>query len=312
MNSELSNKIKAEAQRLGFFACGIAEAAPVDADYARQFRRRVEARTFADMDYMYRNIEMRLDPRLLFPGLRSIVCVALCYAPEQAPPSDHLHLAAYAQGRDYHDVVRQRLHQLVDAMGITSGYRCFVDTAPVLEQYWAWKSGIGWIGRNQQLIIPHAGSMFFLGEIFLDQPLQYDHPMRSHCGNCQRCLEACPTGAIHIDAEEGCATMDAQRCLSYQTIENRNALSPQARHSMGRCFYGCDRCQQACPHNHHAPATQVEEFRPSPQLQAMTDEAWRHLTEDDYRLLFKGSAVKRAKYAGLMRNIRAATGDDQP
>lgn len=163
--------------------------------------------------------------------------------------------------------------------------------------------------RNQQLIIPHAGSQFFLGEIFLDIPLDYDEPMASRCGTCDRCLQACPTHAIHLD-DDGESTMDACRCLSYQTIENRGPLSDEASRALGNCFYGCDRCQQACPWNRFAQPTDVPEFQPSQELMAMTTADWQQLTEDDYRRLFKGSAVKRAKYAGIIRNIAAATADD--
>lgn len=309
MNSEFSNKLKAEARSLGFFACGIAQARPVNDGYARRFLRRVSSRTFADMEYMYRHVDLRLDPRLLVPGVQSIVSLALPYAPAVEVPRDELHLAAYALGKDYHDVMRQRMQLLVARLGITGGYRCFVDTAPVLEQYWAQQSGIGWIGRNQQLIIPHAGSQFFLGEIFLDIPLDYDEPMASRCGTCDRCLQACPTHAIHLD-DGGESTMDACRCLSYQTIENRGPLSDEVSRALGNCFYGCDRCQQACPWNRFAQPTDVPEFQPSQELMAMTTADWQQLTEDDYRRLFKGSAVKRAKYAGITRNIAAATADD--
>ncbi len=306
MNSEFSNKIKAEAHGLGFFACGIARAQAVDDDYARHFLQRVDNRTFADMEYMYRHVDMRLDPRLLVPGVQSIICLALSYTPAVPLPDDRLHLAAYALGKDYHDVMRQRMFQLVSRLGITSGYRCFVDTAPVLEQYWAQQSGIGWIGRNQQLIIPHAGSQFFLGEIFLDIPLTYDKPMPSRCGICNRCVEACPTHALG-KSDDGTVTMDAGRCLSYQTIENRGQLSAEACRAMGNCFYGCDRCQKACPWNNFAQPNDIPEFQPSEELMAMTTADWEKMTVDDYRRLFKGSAVKRAKYNGLMRNIAAAT-----
>ncbi len=306
MNSEFSNKIKAEALSLGFSACGIARADAVDPSYAQRFLARVSSHTFADMDYMYRHVDLRLDPRLLVPGVQSIVSLALSYTPAVELPEDTLHLAAYALGKDYHDVMRQRMHFLVERLGITQGYRSFVDTAPVLEQYWAQQSGIGWIGRNQQLIIPHAGSQFFLGEIFLDIPLTYDTPMPSRCGNCNRCVQACPTHALMAD-DQGNVTMDAVRCLSYQTIENRGSLSDEACQSMGNCFYGCDRCQQACPWNRFAQPNNVPEFQPSGELMSMTTADWQQMTVDDYRRLFKGSAVKRAKYAGLVRNIAAAT-----
>lgn len=306
MNSEFSNKIKAEALSLGFYACGIARAQAVDPQYARHFLQRVDSRTFADMDYMYRHVDMRLDPRLLVPGVQSIVCLALPYTPAVQIPDSELHLAAYALGKDYHDVMRQRMFQLVERLGITDGYRCFVDTAPVLEQYWAQQSGIGWIGRNQQLIIPHAGSQFFLGEIFLDIPLTYDKPMPSRCGICNRCVEACPTHAL-CASDDGTVSMDAGRCLSYQTIENRGELSEEASCAMGNCFYGCDRCQKACPWNKFAQPNDIPEFQPSAELLSMNTVSWQQITVDDYRRLFKGSAVKRVKYAGLVRNITAAT-----
>ena len=173
-----------------------------------------------------------------------------------------------------------------------------------MEKYWAWRCGLGWIGRNRQLVVPHQGSAFFLAEILLtceadhyDEPL-YDNPLFTGCGACRRCLQACPTGAL---SEEG---LDARRCLSYLTIEHRGALPADVRPLLDECFYGCDRCLRACPHLSKAQGTPVEEFRPSEELLQMTDEDWQRLTPEQYRQLFRGSAVKRAKYEGLMRNIR--------
>lgn len=305
MNSKLSNEIKAEALRLGFYTCGIAPAAPVDKMYADSFRQRIKERSFADMEYMYANTDKRLDPTLLMPGVKSIVSVALNYAPAGRANDGELHLAAYALGKDYHDVIKRRMRQLLDNLGITDGYRCFVDTAPVLEQYWAQQCGIGWIGKNQQLIVPQAGNMFFLGEIFLDRELDYDQPMNNRCGSCHKCIDSCPTHALRLTADGG-VRMDAGRCLSYQTIENRGSLSPEARTAMGNCFYGCDRCAEACPWNRFARPNNLPELQPTPELTAMRTEDWISLTEDEYRKLFKGSAVKRAKFTGLKRNIEAA------
>lgn len=344
MNSRLlSEKIKAEALRLGFFACGIARAEPVDDAYRAWMLQRVERREYADMDYMYRNLDKRLDPTKLMPGVKSIICVALNYAPATRMPEDSYQLADYALGLDYHDVMKRKLRELALAFGwreisinhayqnesadshlapslptegkqdTTPSFRVFCDTAPVAERYWAQRAGIGWIGKHSQIIIPHAGSQFFLGEIFVDLPLAYDTPMTNRCGTCQRCIDACPTKAIRFrhDDAKGIypTTMDAARCLSYQTIENRGELSAEAKEAMGKNIYGCDICLKACPWNRFAQPNSTPEFVPKPDLLAMTIEKWQQLSEDEYRLLFKGSAVKRVKYAGLMRNIKSRESD---
>ena len=196
MNSRyLTEKIKAEAKGLGFFACGIAKAEAVDSDTADGYRRWIADGGHASMHYLADNIDKRLDPRLLMPGVKSIVCVALSYAPAKTIPADQYQIAYYAYGKDYHDVMKQKLHALASACGITT-YRAFCDTAPVLERYWAQRAGLGWIGRNHQLIIPHAGSMFFLGELFVTDTLHYDSPTPNRCGRCHACLDACPTTSI--------------------------------------------------------------------------------------------------------------------
>lgn len=285
------------------------------------------------MDYMANYTEKRLNPCLLVPGTKSIVSLAMNYAPAQTMPETEYQLAAYAYGQDYHDVMKAKLRQLAaliankfegesdsevgendgNSTAITTPktnetseesvgeIRVFVDTAPVLERYWAQRAGLGWIGKNHQLIIPRAGSMFFLGEIFLPYEFDsYDSPMPSRCGNCRRCIEACPTCAI--TDEWG---FDSEKCLSYQLIENRGELSEQAKQSMGTTIYGCDRCQTACPWNKFAIPNTTPEFQPKSELLAMTKADWHNLTIDEYRALFKGSAVKRVKFDGLKRNISA-------
>ena len=255
------------------------------------------------------------------------------YAPAQTMPETEYQLAAYAYGQDYHDVMKAKLRQLAaliankfegesdsevgendgDSTAITTPktnetreepvgeIRVFVDTAPVLERYWAQRAGLGWIGKNHQLIIPRAGSMFFLGELFLPYEFDsYDSPMPSRCGNCRRCIEACPTCAI--TDEWG---FDSEKCLSYQLIENRGELSEQAKQIMGTTIYGCDRCQTACPWNKFATPNTTPEFQPKSELLSMTKADWHNLTIDEYRALFKGSAVKRVKFDGLKRNISA-------
>ena len=293
----MTEKIKAEAKGLGFFACGIAKAEAVDSDTADGYLRWIADGGHASMHYLADNIDKRLDPRLLMPGVKSIVCVALSYAPAKTIPADQYQIAYYAYGKDYHDVMKQKLRALASACGITT-YRAFCDTAPVLERYWAQRAGLGWIGRNHQLIIPHAGSMFFLGELFVTVTLHYDSPTPNRCGRCHACLDACPTSSIISNQ----SSFISSRCLSYLTIEHRGPIT-NSSFLIPNSIYGCDICQLACPWNRFAVPTTEPAFQPSEALLTMTKEKWHNLTEEQYRQLFKGSAVKRAKYVGLMRNI---------
>ena len=338
MSSSLSHKIKAEALRLGFSACGIAKAEPVDAETAQAFRQWLRQGGHATMQYMENYEDKRLDPRLLMPGVKSIICVALNYAPSQPVKG----IANYAIGKDYHDIVKQKLYQLAQILapltpplggspnlteslpqggGREGAFRAFSDSAPILERYWAMKAGLGFIGKNHQLIIPGMGSQFFLGELFVDIELEPDAPCRQHCGSCHRCIDACPTGALapltpplggspnlteslpQGGGLEG--AFHSSLCLSYLAIENRGAIPPEAASKMGHTFYGCDRCQQACPWNAKAIPTSEPLLQPTAELLSMSDEDWQQLSLEQYRRLFKGSAVKRAKYEGLMRNIKA-------
>ena len=314
MSVELSNKIKAEAQRLGFFACGIAKAERVDAETEAHVRKWLADKKYAGMEYMNNYTEKRLDPRLLMRGLKSIVSLAINYAPDKRIPDDQYQIAAYAYGLDYHDVVKMKLRTLATNLGFVPAepedaplldtdkprFRMFCDTGPVLERYWAERAGIGWIGKNKQLIIPKSGSMFFLAELFLDVDLVYDEPIANKCGRCRACLDACPTQAIKENTE-----MDARLCISYQTIENRNEIDDDVKNKLSNNLYGCDICLRACPWNRKSPPTLIEEFAPKPELLAMTKDKWAELTQEQYQKLFKGSAIKRAKFSGVVRNIKA-------
>lgn len=302
-----ADKIKAEAVSLGFSACGIAQVGPVQAAHVNFFEKWLLRGCQADMSYLERNKDKREDPRRLMDEqhAESIVSVALNYYPQRQMPSDGLQLSWYAYGRDYHEVMKEKLYQLLERIREGSGLpvngRVFCDTAPVLEKYWASQCGIGWIGKHTQLIIPHAGSTFFLGELLLDLPVDsYDQPMERHCGTCQLCIEACPVGALKKD--EG---LDARRCLSYLTIENRGEIPQEAAQKMYPYFYGCDRCLKACPHQRFAEPCHEEAFYPKEEILKMSEEEWMNLSVEDYRRLFKGSAVKRAKYEGLKRNLEA-------
>lgn len=313
MSTTLSSDfIKAEARRLGFFACGLSAAAPIDEQRAQRRERWLAGGCHAEMSYLERNEEKRRDPRLLVEGVQTIVSVTMNYytfvRDTEHGGERYIPIARYARGKDYHDVMKRRLHELlhvlIEKYGEQSlaGSRAFVDTAPVDERYWAWRSGLGWIGKNTQLIIPGAGSYFFLGELLLTLPADnHDSPVKNRCGSCRRCLKACPTQAL---SEEG--GLDARRCLSYLTIEYRGEQLPEGTgRKMGKMFYGCDACSDCCPWNRLARPTDEPDFQPSEELLRMTFEDWRTLTLEQYRALFKGSAVKRAKYEGLKRNIAA-------
>lgn len=304
MSSELLNSeaVKAQAHSLGFSACGLARPHDIPSEWAAYYERWLSEGRHAGMSYLQNHQDLRFHPSLLVPGVRTIVSVALNYHPAGGPTQPGL--AWYAQGKDYHIVMRRLLRQLMETVGGRG--RCFVDTAPVLEKYWAWQAGLGFIGRHTQLVIPRLGSAFFLGELFCTQEADtYDTPLTSlnPCGHCQRCIEACPTGAI---SNRG---MDARRCLSYLTIESHDEEIPVwAAPHLAECFYGCDRCLRACPHLHAPSAEPCQEFRPSQELLDMTPQDWQRLTPEQYNTLFRESAVKRARYEGLKRNLKPSEG----
>ena len=299
-----SQAIKAEALRLGFSACGIAPALPVGEEHREALSQWLASDSQADMVYMENHFEKRCNPQLLVEGTRCVVSVALNYYPAQKLPENEYQLAWYAYGKDYHDIMRSKLTALFEYirenLAPSLEGRVFCDTAPVLERYWAERAGLGWIGKNTQLIIPHAGSTFFLGELFLNMEADpYDEPQPNRCGSCTRCLQACPTNAL-----EAPQRLDAHRCLSFLTIENKSGIPASMASKLGNRIYGCDECQRACPWNCFATPCQTPELHPSPALLEMKRQDWHELTEEQYRNLFKDSAVKRAKYSGLMRNIK--------
>lgn len=304
----MEQAIKTFARSLGFTACGIVEAAPVDDATATAFRRWIAEGCHGEMGYMARNVEKRLDPTLLMPGCRSLIVVALSYCPAERIPDTEYQLSCYAYGRDYHEVVKEKLFRLMAFIRQMTGEalpcRAFVDTAPIFERYWAQQAGLGWTGRNHQLIIPHAGSYFFLGIIATSLALHADVPCPNRCGICHRCVDACPTGALATSVST--ITFDARRCVSYQTIEQKSPIPSDISQKLVGRIYGCDTCQRVCPWNRFAQPTAEEAFRPSPELLSMKHADWHHLTPDRYATLFVHSAVNRAGYDGLMRNIRCA------
>lgn len=299
----LSEYIKAKAQEIGFDACGIAEVREAESE-AEHLDRWIAEGCHADMAYMERNRGVRLNPAELVEGARSVISVAMNYYPEKKQPAGAPHVAYYAYGKDYHKVLKHRLSVLwqciTEQLSEETDARAFTDSAPLLERYWAWRAGLGWIGKNTNLIIPGKGSFFFLGEIVTTLRLDYDSPMASRCGTCRRCLDACPTGALTDDRR-----LDARRCISYLTIENRGSIPPQLAARLGDRLYGCDTCQDVCPWNRFARATRCDDFRPSPDLLALCGDDLRDFTREDYERIFAHSAVRRAGYEGISRTIAA-------
>lgn len=294
-------EIKEKAKKTGFDACGIAQVATADSE-ALFFDRWLKEGNHAGMAYMENHREIRLNPAGLVEGAKTVISVALNYYPEQKLPPEAPHIAYYAYGKDYHFVIKEMLDELwsaVTGQTDTGTARFFTDSAPILERYWAWKAGLGWIGKNTNLIIPGKGSFFFLGEIVTTlEADQYDTPQKNRCGSCSRCLDACPTGAL-----EGPRHLNARKCLSYLTIENRGEIPTEQASRLGNRLYGCDTCQEVCPWNRFARPTQIEAFRPKPTLLSLRKEDLKVFSREDYNRIFAKSAVKRAKYEGLIRNI---------
>lgn len=296
-----SDEIKQKALDLGFDACGICRA--TESGEEVRYMQWLQDHWQGGMGYMERNIDKRLDPRLLVEGARSIISVALNYYPPVKLPGKVPQFAYYAYGKDYHEVVREKLRCLFEWIrervpDVTGRY--FSDSAPVLERFWAARAGLGFIGKNTLLIIPGKGSYFFLGELIIDIELDYDEPVTENCGDCTRCLRSCPTNAI-----EEPYRLNATRCISYQTIENKGEIAPEIVPNLRNNVYGCDICQKVCPWNRDAMSHNIPEFMPSDAFLKLDLEQIMEMDEDRWNHIFRQSAVKRAKLSGLKRNASA-------
>lgn len=297
-----SHLIRQEAARLGFAFVGMARAEHMEEE-ARRLETWLHRGLHGEMHYMANHFEMRVDPRKLVDGAKSVVTLLYNYYTErEQTDTEAPKISKYAYGKDYHFVIKHKLKDLLrfisQEIGEVNG-RCFVDSAPVLERDWARRSGLGWVGKNTLLIHPKAGSYFFLAELILDLDLIYDDPIKDYCGTCRRCIEACPTEAI---APEG-YWMDGSKCISYLTIELRDAIPEEFRGKMENWMYGCDICQEVCPWNRFSKPHEEEEFEPHPALLEMSRREWEEITEEVFQEVFRKSAVKRTKYRGLKRNI---------
>jgi len=299
---KISTLIKTSAKELGFSACGIAGAEHLQ-DESGFFKSWLEKGYHAGMAYMNRNVDKRLNPALLNEWAHSVIVVMFNYYPgKESVLNSSYKISKYAYGKDYHDVMKDKLRQLVDIIEDEIGEitaRVLVDSAPVLERAWAKRSGLGWIGKNACLINKEMGSFFFLGTIITNLELAYDKPSElSFCGNCTKCMEACPNGAI---VEPG--IVDARKCISYLSIEHKEEFSSEQEGMLHSCIFGCDICQDICPWNRFAKPHTEPAFLPSPALQQMKDEDWENLNKDKFDELFKGTAVERTGHDCLRRNI---------
>lgn len=301
MDVSVKRNIEQYARGLGFYKIGVAECRPVDVEGADRYDRWISARRHAAMSYLEKYGDVRRDPRLLLDGARSIVMCAMSYyhaLPADASPAMRS-IAMYARGDDYHDIMRGRLEELGQFVKSQLGgeHRACVDTAPLRERYWAVEAGLGFIGLNNQLIIPGAGSYFFLGALLTTVEIEPDMPMRASCVGCGRCLRACPGRAL--DGEGG---VDSSRCLSYLTIEHRGDFADDV--DLKGHLYGCDECQRLCPYNIAAKESPVGEFAPRAAYDTLTPERVLELTQEEFSTIFRRSAIKRTKLAGLQRNAK--------
>lgn len=299
--------IKSFTSQLGFDYCGIARAQPLEED-ARRLEQWLNRGWHGHMHYMERYFDLRIDPTKLVPGAQSVITLLLNYYPQQTQFPDTPHISKYAYGKDYHEVIRKKLHTLLaminEQIGEVHG-RGFVDSAPVLERSWAQRSGLGWIGRNGNLITKQQGSFFFIATLIVDIGLDYDDPfVKDYCGSCRRCIDACPTDAITEQK-----MINGSQCISYYTIELKDQLLPDdKKEQFAGWMFGCDVCQDVCPWNRFSQPAKETEFTPLPEILNFTTKEWEALTEDSFKKIFRHSPLKRSKYQGIRRNLKFLQG----
>lgn len=299
---ELSEKIKREAQELGFSFCGISKAELLSNE-ATKLEEWLKNQKHGEMAYMENHFDLRVNPALLFNGAKSIITLGYNYfSDESQVDSTAPKISKYAYGKDYHKVLKKKLLHFFEWMKLEIGEslagRVFVDSAPLLEKAIAAKAGVGWVGKNSNIINRQLGSFFFLCEIVLDLELNYDAPIKDYCGSCTRCIDACPTQAISEPYK-----VDGSKCISYFTIELKKQIPESYEGKFDNWMFGCDVCQDVCPWNRFSIQNNEPKFKPKAELLKMNKKEWEELTEEVFDKVFEGSAVKRTKYEGLIRNI---------
>jgi epoxyqueuosine reductase len=293
--------IRTEAKRLGFDYVGFSKAAFLE-DEAPRLENWLNNNMHGQMSYMQNYFDKRLDPRLLVPGAKSVISLLLNYFPSENQVDDTApKISKYAYGKDYHIVIKEKLNQLLEFIKENIGEvdgRAFVDSAPVLDKAWAKKSGLGWIGKNSNLINKSSGSFYFIAELIVDLDLEYDGAVKDYCGTCTKCIDACPTDAIIAPY-----VVDGSKCISYFTIELKENIPDDVKGKLENRMFGCDICQDVCPWNRFSKPHQEPLFKANEELLGMKKEDWIELTEETFKRVFKDSAVKRTKFTGLKRNI---------
>ena len=300
--SHYSESIKSKAKALGFLSCGISKADFLEEE-APRLEQWLNQNHHGEMAYMANHFDKRLDPRVLVPGAKSVVSLLLNYhSKEKQTDVEAPKIASYAFGDDYHKVIKDKLKELMSfihqEIGEVQG-RVFVDSAPVMDKAWAAKSGLGWIGKNTNLISKKVGSFFFIAELILDLDLEHDLPATDHCGSCTACLDACPTDALLAPYQ-----IDGSKCISYVTIELKNEIPTDFQGKMDNWAFGCDVCQTVCPWNRFATPHSEPAFNPPDELLSLSKNEWEEMTQEVFSVIFKNSAIKRTKYEGLKRNIK--------
>jgi epoxyqueuosine reductase len=292
--------IKQEAKRLGFDFCGISKADFLEEE-APKLEAWLKAGMHGKMEYMENHFDKRLNPTLLVEGAKSVISLLYNYYPEQTQVTETPKISKYAYGYDYHEVIKEKLKEFLNTLkekiGNVNG-RTFVDSAPVLDKAWAKKSGLGWIGKNANLINKQNGSFFFIAELIIDLDLEYDGPIQDYCGTCTKCIDACPTEAIVEPF-----VVDGSKCISYLTIELKDAIPNEFKNKMDNWAFGCDVCQDVCPWNRFSTPHHEAQFNNQTGLLNLNTDEWHELTEETFNKVFKHSAVKRTKYKGLKRNL---------
>lgn len=295
-----SQLIKAESKRLGFLSCGISKAEFLEEE-APRLESWLNKNHHGQMSYMENHFDKRLNPKLLVDDSKSVISLLLNYFPPEEQNRDSYKISKYAYGQDYHFVIKEKLKELLNTIqsqiGEVSG-RAFVDSAPVLDKAWAAKSGLGWIGKNSNLITQKVGSFYFIAELIIDLELEYDNPTTDHCGTCTACIDACPTDAIVAPY-----VVDGSKCISYFTIELKDNLPIEMKGKFDDWAFGCDVCQDVCPWNRFSKPHNEPLFNPNPELLSFSKKDWEEITNDTFNKVFKNSAVKRTKFEGFKRNI---------
>jgi epoxyqueuosine reductase len=298
--SRYTSFIKSEANRLGFLSCGISKAGFLE-DEAPRLENWLNKRMNGQMSYMENNFDKRLNPTLLVDDAKSVVSLLLNYYPSEFQNPASYKISKYAYGQDYHFVIKEKLKELLFSIQSTIGDvtgRAFVDSAPVLDKAWATKSGLGWIGKNSNLLTRKVGSFYFIAELIIDLDLDYDQATTDHCGTCTACIDACPTQAIVSPY-----VVDGSKCISYFTIELKENIPQEMKGKFDDWAFGCDVCQDVCPWNKFSKPHDEPLFNPNPEVLSMSKKDWTEITEETFKAVFKNTPLKRAKFDGLKRNI---------